>query len=691
MTLPAQPPVVAETLPVDLPARRRSEEHHWLLVMCLLGLDYFSTLAYQPSLTYELTGRLGPIATVIVVLVTLLGALPIYAYLAGRSPRGEGSLGLLERLVRGWRGKTLILVLLGFAATDFTMLKAISLADASVHLLDNTLFRGAELHEAVAWVNARVPTTGAAPWLDDQLAVTLVLGVVGFIFWFLLRRGFNRNVLYVSVPLVAAYLVLNAMLLGAGVWRLVERPELIDEWLQQMQRGDWQIRAPFWASGDLASVLILSFLFLPSVALGLSGFELSMIIMPQVKGKRGEPAAEPPTRIRNTRKVLISAAVIMSVLLMAAVVITTVFIPADEFGPQGRATNRALAYLAHGETLTTGDTGLAPFCGLAFGTAYDVVTILVLCLAGTSVMTALAVLVPQLLLRFGMEFRWADRWGILLAVFAIINLVITLVFEANVEHQRGAYATGVLVLISSAAVVTALDKRHTLRTEAHGFWKRLAGRIDLGYYGGFAIVFLLTTVAVMVQTPSGLAIALCFIATIIAMSVVSRAWRADELRTIGFAFKDEQSKFLWDSLRLADFPVLVPHRPGHQSRAEKEQEIRAHHQLTRDVDIVVLEVGLGDPSDFYQRLLVEVVREETRVVIRVHNCVSVPHAIAAVALEMSRSSIPPALHFGWTELDMLSASWSYLAFGEGNIPWKVRELIHRSEKDPAKRPRVIIG
>jgi hypothetical protein len=693
MTTPTQQPALAvEPPPLDLPARRRPEEHHWLWVMCLLGLDYFSTLAYQPSLTYELTGRLGPIATLIVVLVTLFGALPIYAILAARSPRGEGSLGLLERLVRGWRGKTLILVLLGFAATDFTMLKAISLADASVHLLDNTLFRGDALRGAIAWVNDYFTTTTATgPWLDDQLAVTLLLGVVGFFFWFLLRRGFNRNVFYVSVPLIGAYLALNGMLLGAGVWRLLQDPDLIHTWLHQLQEGDWEIHAPFWARGDWSNIILLSFLFLPSVALGLSGFELSMIIMPQVKGKRGEPAGAPATRIRNTRKVLISAAGIMSLLLLAAVVVTTIFIPGDQFGANGRATNRALAYLAHGEPLSTGDAALAPFCGLAFGTAYDIVTILVLCLAGTSVMTALAVLVPQLLLRFGMEFRWADRWGLLLAVFALINLIVTVVFQASVEHQRGAYATGVLVLISSAAVVTALDKRRVLHEEAHGFWRRLVGRFDLGYFGGFAIVFLLTTLAIIVQTPSGLAIGLCFIAAIIAMSVVSRAWRADELRTIGFEFRDEQSKFLWDSLRLADFPVLVPHRPGGQSRADKEKEIRAHHQLTKDVDIVFLEIGLGDPSDFYQRLLVEVVREDTRVVIRVHNCVSVPHAIAAVALEMSRSSVPPALHFGWTELDMLSASWSYLAFGEGNIPWKVRELIQRSEEDPAKRPRVIIG
>ncbi len=249
-----------------------------------------------------------------------------------------------------------------------------------------------------------------------------------------------------------------------------------------------------------------------------------------------------------------------------------------------------------------------------------------------------------------------------------------------------------LVLISSAGVVSALDKRKKLGVSAHGAFWRFIARLDLLYYAAFAALFVLTTIGVMVQTPSGVGIALCFIAAILGMSVVSRAWRADELRTIGFEFKDEQSKFLWDSLRLADFPVLVPHRPGRQSREEKEKEIRADHQLLPPVDIVFVEIGMGDPSDFFQRLLIEVMREETGV--------RHPGDITACRCR-TRSrrsrwrcravSKPPALHFGWTELDLLSASWSYLAFGEGNIPWKVRELIHRAEKEPAKRPRVIVG
>jgi hypothetical protein len=175
------------------------------------------------------------------------------------------------------------------------------------------------------------------------------------------------------------------------------------------------------------------------------------------------------------------------------------------------------------------------------------------------------------------------------------------------------------------------------------------------------------------------------------LSVISRALRADELRTIGFDFKDDASRFLWDSLRLADFPALVPHRPGRHEREQKEHKIRAEHQLDPDVDIVFLEVHIGDASDFFQRPLVEILREDKRLVLCLTQCASVPHAIAAVALEMSRASKPPSLHFGWPELALLTASWNYFAFGEGNIPWKVRELIKLAEDDPAKRPRVIVG
>src|SRR5262249_48360850 len=146
----------------------------------------------------------------------------------------------------------------------------------------------------------------------------------------------------------------------------------------------------------------------------------------------------------------------------------------------------------------------------------------------------------------------------------------------------------------------------------------------------------------------------------------------------GFRFVNPDSKFLWDSLCLADFPILIPHRPGHHSRDMKAQAMRKEHDLSPDVDIVFLEIELDDPSDFFQQLDIEVTRDGNQAVIKVTGCASIPHSIAAIAMEMSRLSKPPNLHFGWPEHDLLSASWTYLAFGEGNIPWKVRELIQQA-------------
>jgi hypothetical protein len=687
---PRTDPAVAEAQRrVTHVSRAEQRPSPWPWVLCLLGVDYFSTLAYQPSLTFQAAGLLGPFATLVVVLVTLGGALPIYLHVARHSPHGEGSIALLERLLHGWVGKTAVLVLLGFAATDFVMLKTISLADAAEHVNHNAFVVSQHGLQAAA-DRARSLTReylgeGFAAYFNEQLVVTILLGVLGFAFWFLLRRGFNRNVIGLAVPLVGLYLLLSAAVIGGGLVYLARNPERLADWLGHVREGRWQVRGVGWEGAGWGTVALVSVLFLPYLSLGLSGFEMSVIVMPQVRGRPGEDERHPRGRIRSTRKLLITAAVLMSAYLLGAVLVTTVLIPARQFGPGGQATNRALAYLASGGAVGDGpgaETLGAPF-GPAFGLLYDLCTITLLCLAGTSIMTALATLLPRFLLRFGMELTWANRWGVLFVCFALINLVVTLYFRASVEAQRGAYATGVLALILCGGVVTYID----LRRAAHGRPRRGL----TWFYGAVTTVFLVTLAAVVVRFPSGLLISACFIGTILASSVISRALRTHELRTVGFEFADHHSKFLWDSLVLADFPVLVPHRPGRHERMAKEGCIRCDHQLDPEAEIVFLEVEVDDPSNFYQKLLIDVFQEGKNFVIRVRRCVSVAHAIAAVALEMSRHSKPPGLHFGWSELDLLAASWSYLAFGEGNVPWKVRELIRETQPDPARQPRVIIG
>jgi hypothetical protein len=308
---------------------------------------------------------------------------------------------------------------------------------------------------------------------------------------------------------------------------------------------------------------------------------------------------------------------------------------------------------------------------------------MILCLAGTSVITGLTTLLPQFLLKFGMQFNWVHKWGILFMAFALTNLAITLVFHADVDNQRGAYATGVLVLISNACLVTVAGRWPPPQPYR---WLRL----PWGYLL-IAATFLLTTVVVAVTTPSGLLISGCFILVILTSSIVSRALRASELRTTGSEFVDESSRAIWEQMRLLDWPILVPHRPGRHLRKDKAESLRHEHQLAPELEMVFIEVYLGDPSDFYQKLRLRVFREDHLYVIQVEPCVSTAHAIATIALELSQARRPAALHFGWTEMSLLEESWRFLAFGEGNLPWKVRELIAREEPDAARRPRVVVG
>jgi hypothetical protein len=670
------------TQPVPVPRALRS---WWLWVMCLIGVDYFSSLAYQPSITYEVAGKLGPVATVLVVLITLFGLLPIYAYVVGQSPHGQGAFTLLERHLHGWRGKTIVLILLGFATTDFIMTKTLSLADAAEHTIHNhnegweSALKGMEI-----WTKDLVGeyfNDNVVSYFDRQMMVTILLGVLGFVFWFIIRRGFNKRVIGLAVVVVAVYLLLTAVVVGSGLVYLGQHPEVLEKWQEEIA-GTWRPDMP-WEGWLLVGLLFLK--FLPQLSLGLSGYEMSLVVMPQIKGRPGESLKNPRGRIRNTRKLLFTAALIMSVFLLGSVLVTTTLIPAEGFKINGQWSYRALAYLAHGGPLATGEgaEALNPLFGNLFGTIYDISTIVILCLAGTSVITSLQSLIPQFLLRFGMEQKWAQTWGVLFGIFALINLVVTVWFRASVGAQRGAYATGVLVSIASAGVLTVVDRWSKRR----GHW---LVRFPWGY-GLITLVFVAMTASIVIHNPVGLGISVVFVVAIFIWSVISRAVRSDELRTVGFEFVNEESKFLWESMKLADFPALVPHRPGKRERDLKDQSIRQEHQLAPDMDIVFIEVDVEDPSEFYQKLLMEIFREEKRFVIRVTRCVSVAHAIAAVALELSKVGKPPCIHFGWSEISLLEASWSFFAFGEGNVPWKVRELILNEEPTPERRPRVVIG
>lgn len=652
--------------PVEKPPVTSALGHKsfWLWVMCLTGVDYFSTLGYQPSIAFDATGLLTPFATVILVAVTLFGAFPVYAYVAGKSPHGQGSISMLERLVHGWTGKLLVLVLLGFAATDFVITKTLSAADAAEHLLKNPLWP-----EALNGSKA-------------QLLVTMfLLTILGATF----LRGF-REVIGMAVVLVGTYLALNAVVIGSSLLYLQHHPETLARWEELVWSGTWHFDNHLHFGTDAWGIAIVCVLLFPKLALGLSGFETGVAVMPLIEGKPGDTEDKPRGRIRNTRKLLLTAAVIMSLFLLGSSLATSTLIAPEQLHKGGKAANRALAYLAHGEPLVTGELGTAlnPIFGEIFGTVYDLSTVVILWFAGASAMAGLLNLVPQYLPRYGMAPDWTRAFRPLVVVFTLINLFVTWRFNASVEAQGGAYATGVLVLMSSACVATLIDR---WRVSRFRFWPL---RVSWPY-AVITAIFLYTTVANIIEKPTGLVIAAWFILAIVILSIVSRFYRSKELRLQGIDFVDEQSRFLWDSMKMLEFPVLVPHRPGSRSLQEKEVMIRKEHRLASDVPIVFIEAKLGDTSDFYQTPLVEVLQEEGCFIIRVKKCASIAHSIAALALELSKSGQPPEIHFGWSDENPLAANIGFLLFGEGNVPWIVRELILNAEPRPERQPRVVIG
>jgi hypothetical protein len=628
----------------------------WLWVMCLTGVDYFSTLGYQPSIAFEAVGRLAPLATIVLICVTLGCALPVYSRVAAESPLGHGSISMLERLLHGWTAKFLVLILLGFAATDFIITQTLSAADAAEHLIHNPF-----------WASA-------PPLLQSQIVLTIgMLLALGAMF----LRGF-KEVIAIAVVIVGIYLALNAFVLISGLVYLSVHPWLVSDWYHAVIRGDWQMAHDGTGSGIWAAVLTC-LIFFPKLALGLSGFETGVAVMPLVRGEHGDDPHRPRGRIRNTRKLLATAAVIMSIMLLGSSIVTAMLIDPSALVAKGPAANRALAYVAHGES----GHNINPLFGVVFGTIYDLSTVSILWFAGASAMSGLLNLVPRYLPRFGMAPRWAEAVRWLVIHFTFINIIVTLIFQADVIAQGGAYATGVMVLMSSGAIAVLID---LWLKRGGGWWQRL----HWGYFAATS-VFLYTTVAIIIEKPDGIKIAGAFILAVLVFSIVSRTRRSTELRFEKFDFVDDHSRFLWDALRHLEFPVLVPHRPGHHTIAEKDEKIRRVHRLGRNEPIVFVEAIVGDPSEFHQNPMIEVTEEDERFLLRLTRCVSVAHAVATVALELSKTGKPPEIHFGWSGESPLAANLSFLLFGEGNVPWLVRELILKAEPDTARQPRVIIG
>ena len=660
-------------------------QHTWWRVMCLTGVDYFSTLGYQPGIAFLAAGALSPLAAAILVLLTLFGALPIYGRVAEESPHGEGSISMLAHLLPRWKGKLMVLVLLGFVATDFIITITLSAADATAHIVENPFV---EHH---------------LQFLHHKVIVTLVLvAVLGAVF----LKGF-KEAIGIAVVLVIVYLSLNVVVAGASLYEVFSNPTILPNWKDALF-------AHPQVHGNPLLMIGISLLLFPKLALGLSGFETGVAVMPLVKGDRDLTAEEEAAihatqspssqaaqtvqeilagRIHNTKKLLRSAALIMSVMLLASSLVTTVLIPADKFCPvtgdvaiefhgtvcppgqkQGEANGRAIAYLAHKNF------------GDVFGTFYDLSTILILWFAGASAMAGLLNIVPRYLPRYGMAPDWARATRPLVLVFTAIAFAVTIWFQADVDAQGGAYATGVLVLMTSAAVAVTISSKR--RGE-----KRWVMFLII------SLVFAYTTIVNIFERTDGIKIASFFIGAIILISLISRAYRSTELRVNRVTLDEEAKRFIAETQQGVVRIVTNRMETGTIDEYEwKEKEKRDANHIPASDPILFFEVAISDASEFSGKLHIRGERVGKYRILRTESPV-VPNAIAALMLHLRDKYLQdrpepnnlPHVYFGWSEGNPITYLLKFIAFGEGDTAPVTHEVLRQAEKVPERRPIVHVG
>jgi hypothetical protein len=608
----------------------KHDDHPWYLVIWLTGVDYFSTLGYQPGIALLAAGALSPIATAVLVAVTLLCALPIYVQVSGRSFAGLGSIAMLENLLPGWWGKFMVLVLLGFATTDFIITMTLSASDAARHATENPYLR---------------PLFGHANLGHANMGVTLVLlALLAAVF----LKGFAEAI-ELATAVCVPYLILNAVVLGRALMEVATHPTALPRWREALTRqGDWSQLA-------LGAVILF-----PRLALGLSGFETGVSVMPLIRGAESDANASLPRgRIRNTRKLLATAALIMSVLLLVSSFVSVLLIPREAYREGGPASGRAIAYLAH------------EYLGNVFGSVYDVSTILVLWFAGASAMAGLLHLIPRYLPRVGLAPEWVAYARPLVLLLFGFNVAVTVIFRANVEAQGGAYATGVLVLMLSASIAAAIS-----------LWKEHSRWLSI-YCWGVVLIFGYTTVANVIERTDGIIIASVFILLILTVSGISRFWRAKEIRVGGHKFADPESERLWNMLVDKKVNMVPIGRVALPARAERAEQLRKYYNVEGSVVFVHVTL-LDNRSEFLSPLEIKVTKQKGQYLVEAAQAVAKANAVAY----LSELLHPSAIYLGLSRQNLMRQSFRYFLLGEGETGLMVYTILqHLWEQTPGEDQR----
>jgi hypothetical protein len=275
-------------------------------------------------------------------------------------------------------------------------------------------------------------------------------------------------------------------------------------------------------------------------------------------------------------------------------------------------------------------------------------------------MAGLLHLIPRYLPRFGMAPRWAAlSRPLVLALFAV-DVLITLIFRADVEAQSGAYATGVLVLILSAAFAATLT-----------LWRER--RWALAFYTAIlCLVFAYTLLDNCVERPDGLIIGTIFTVVLMLVCAVSRSIRSVELRIPHGYFVDAESERLGPETRGKKVHLIPTARTSPDARRRKKAEIVRHYNVRGP--FAFLHVNLLDNrSEFSAPLEISIRKEGDDYVAEVYGAIAIANTIAFVSEVID----PISIFIGLTRRGLMGQAVRYLLFGEGEIGLMVYTILLR--------------